>query len=288
MVMKPYGTTQNNDAMSALISFPSFDAALPFLHQFVLELVEAYRAGEVDSWNTLQRKVKTFFTPARMKQMEAIVPSWHKMASYQEGVTLVHMMCVFLGLYMMPEFLSMNHMQQQMMKWVILLHDIEKEPGHGKRDHAHAFRSAVTAARILPRLGFPSTSKYDSLIDDWSEFTRTAVTLTENSPDKIQDNRKLREILNGIEQMFGQNAPAALIIKTILFHLSVDMQLWPPAAPLMDEEVKRYFDRELVPMLRVMNLGDSEGWSIFHESRETLRNDTLEAFKKIERFISTK
>lgn len=277
---------QNNDAMSALSSFPSFDESLPFLHQFVLELVEAYRAGEVDSWNALDRKVKAFFTPARMEQMEAIVPGWHKMASYNDAITLVHVMCVFLGLYMMPEFLSMNHMQQQLMKWVILLHDVEKEPQAGKRDHAHAFHSAVTAARILPKLGFPITAKYDSLINEWSEFTTSAITKPENSTDIIQDNRKLPEILNGIEQMFGQNAPAALIIKTILFHLSVDMQLWPPATPLTNEEVKRYFDHDLVPMLRVMNLGDSEGWSIFHESREALRNDTLDAFMTIERLIS--
>ena len=110
--------------------------------------------------------------------------------------------------------------------------------------------------------------------------------MAENPPDTIQDNRKLPEILNGIDNMFGHNTPAVLIVKTILFHLSVNMKLWPPAAPLTDEEVRRYFDGELVLMLRVMNLGDSEGWSIFHESRETLRNDTLEAFKKIERLIS--
>jgi hypothetical protein len=63
------------------------------------------------------------------------------------------------------------------------------------------------------------------------------------------------------------------------------MKLWPPAAPLSDEEVSSYFDHDLVPMLRVMNLGDSEGWSMFDRSRETLRNDTLEAFKKIEQII---
>jgi len=271
--------------MSAFSSFPSFDEALPFLHQFVLELVEAYRANEVDSWSALDTKVKSFFNAECMDRMEALVPGWHKMASYQDGVTLVHVMCVFLGLYMMPEFLSMNHMQQQMMKWVILLHDVEKEPQQGKRDHAHAFRSAVTAARALPKLRFPVTTEYDSLINNWSEFTTSAITKSEHSLDVIQDNRKLPEILNGIAKLFGNNA-AALIIKTILFHLSVDMQLWPPAAPLTEVEVKRYFDPELIPMLRVMNLGDGEGWNMFHESRETLRNDTLEAFSKIEQIIS--
>ena len=271
--------------MNAFNQVPSFDDRLRFLNHFILVLVENYQSGKINSWDELDKAVKAFFTSKRMKEMEIIVPSWHKMSSYVDGVTLVHVMCVFLGLYIMPEFLSMNNEQQQMMKWVILLHDVEKEPEQGKRDHAHAFRSAVTAARILPRIGFPTTSNYDALIDDWSEFTRTAVALAENSADEVQDNRKLPEIISGIEKMFGPKSVGALVIKTILFHLSVDMQLWPPATPLTDADLKRYFECDLIPMLRVMNLGDGEGWSLFHESREVLRNDTLEAFKRIERLV---
>src|SRR5687767_4955621 len=274
--------------MSVFNQVPSFDDRLPFLHHFIIELVENYQSGKIDSWDELDKAVKIFFPSERMKEMEKIVPGWHKMASYDDGKTLFHVICVFMGLYMMPEFLSMNHRQQQMMKWVILLHDVEKEPQQGKRDHAHAFRSAVAAARILPKLGFPVTSEYNLLIDDWSEFTCNAITIPKNSLDSVQDNRKLPEILSGIERMFGYHTPTTLIIKTSLFHLSVNMKLWPPAAPLTDEEIIKYFDRELVLMLRVMNLGDNEGWSMFDPARETLRNDTLEAFKKIEQIISAK
>jgi hypothetical protein len=272
--------------MRPVQEIPSFDVYLPHLNQLVHELVGLYRDAKIRSWEDLEKQVNILFTPERMDEIESVAPAWRKMAAYDNGVTLVHVMCVFLGLYMMPEFLRMTKVEQQVMKWVILLHDIEKEPQQGKRDHTHAFRSAVTAARILPTLGFLRTAEYDALIDDWGEFTCTATTVPENSPDAIQDNRKLPKILDGIEQMFGHNTSGTLIIKTILFHLSVNMQLWPPAAPLTEEEIGRYFDRELVPMLRVMNLGDSEGWSMFHEARQTLRDDTLEAFKKIERLIS--
>ena len=86
--------------------------------------------------------------------------------------------------------------------------------------------------------------------------------------------------------MFEHNTPAALIIKTILFHLSVDMEPWPPVTPLTQEEVARYFDADLVTLLKAMNLGDSEGWSMFESSRESLRNATLVAFEKVERLIS--
>ena len=76
-----------------------------------------------------------------------------------------------------------------------------------------------------------------------------------------------------------------MIIKTILFHLSVDTQPWPPAAPLTDKEVIKYLDRDLVTLLSAMNLGDGEGWNMFGQDRESLRNEILEAFKKVEQLI---
>ena len=140
------------------MNFPNFDTRLPFLNQFIRELVDDYHAGKINSWDALDEKVKTFFTAERMGETDALVPGWKKMASYSDGVTLTHVMCVFMGLYMMPEFLSMTNEQQGIMKWVILFHDVEKEHQRGKRDHLHAFRSSVGAARTLPKLGFPVTS----------------------------------------------------------------------------------------------------------------------------------
>lgn len=268
------------------MNFPSFDDRLPFLNKFILQLVEGYHAGIIDSWEVLEENVKTFFTPERMNQTEIIVPGWRTMASYANGVTLAHVMCVFLGLYMMPEFQAMTTDGQQMMKWVILFHDVEKQPEPGKRDHLHAFRSAAAAARVLPKLGFPITEAYESVIDEWDVFTRSALSRLEHSSDDVQDNGKLPEILQGIEHMFGHNTPATLIIKTILFHLCVDMEPWPPATPLTDDEVASYFDRDLATLLKAMNLGDGEGWGLFDASRESLRNATLEAFKKVERLIA--
>jgi hypothetical protein len=267
--------------MSPIPAFPSFDIYLADLNLFILELVEAYQVGKIKSWDDLQEKVNAYFTPVRIQHTEILVPGWRKMASYVQGVTLVHVMCVFLGLYMMPEFLIMTQAQQQMMKWVILFHDIEKEPRNGKRDHGHAFRSAIAAAETLPKLGFSITSEYGLLINDWIDLTRSLTTKPENFPDYVQDNLKLPQILAGIERMFGHNTPAALIIKTILFHLSIDMQLWPPVTPLTDEEVRMYLDQDLIVLLRVMSLGDSEGWNMFQPDRESLQNAVVEAFKKV-------
>ena len=238
-------------------------------------------------WDDLEIKVKAFFTPEKMDQTAVIVPHWHKMASYADGITLVHVMCVFLGMYMLPEFLGLPTSQQEIMKWIILFHDVEKEIHQGKRDYPHAFKSAVEAAQRLPKLGFSTTNNYDQLIVGWSEFTLSSITLPEGSTDFIQDNHKLPVIVEGIERMFGHNTPAALIIKTILFHLSVDMDFWPPPAPLTNEEMKQYFDGELIPLLRIMHLADGEGWLMFDpKNRERGRLDTLKIFDRVEGLIS--
>jgi hypothetical protein len=268
--------------------FPAFEDHLPDLNTFIVGLAQSYQMGNLKSWKDLEKKVKSYFTPGRMEQVELVVPGWHKMASYAQGATLTHVLCVFLGVFRLSEFLNMTNEQQELMKWVILFHDLEKEPQPGIRDHTHAFRSAVTAAKTLPKLGFATTSQYPSLMGEWAAFTRLAVTKPAGSTGPIQDNRKLPEVLDGIERMFGHPTPAALIVKTILFHLSVDMGPWPPAAPLTGEEMSRFFDKDLVPLLRVMHLGDSEGWNMFEPDRELLRNSTLEAFERIEKTISGK
>lgn len=269
--------------------FPSFDLLLPDLNQFIVDLVEEYKAEKISSWEDLEERVNAFFTPEQMDRTEAIVPHWRKMASYADGLTLVHVMCVFLGSYMMPEFLGMSEYQQALMKWVILFHDVEKEHQAGKRDHVHAFRSAVGAAQSLPKLGFPTVTEYEALIDEWSAFTLAAVTLPEGSSNFIQDNHKLPQILDGIERMFGHNTPTALIIKTILFHLIVGGNDLPSPSPLTDEEIKKYFDSKLVSLLLVMNLGDNDGWTVFEpEVWGQWRMDTIEVFQRVEHLVQDK
>jgi len=275
------------DLMNTPQELPSFEDFLPDLHQFILDLVEDYNAGNIKSWDALEQKVKAFFSSEMMDQIDSIVPHWRKMASYEDGVTLIHVMCVSMGLYRMPEFLAMPAHQQGLMKWVILFHDLEKELPDGKRDYAHAFRSTAGAAHTLPKLGFPTTAEYDRLIDRWCELTRSAVTLPKNSSELIQDNQKLPQIVGGIERMFGQDTPATLILKTILFHLAIGGNDWPSPSPLTEEEIKRYFDSDLVSLSLVMNLGDNDGWNMFATANwEHGRMDTLNVFEQVERLIS--
>jgi hypothetical protein len=265
---------------------PSFNQRFPELHHFILRLVAEYQDAAITSWEDLESRVTDFFTPDRMEQMESVLPHWRKMASYREGVTLTHVMCVFLGLYMLPEYQSLTTVQQNLMQWAILLHDVEKEAKKGQRDTFHAFRSAVTAAQRLPAFGFQTTGEYEVQIAPWSELVLSACIRNEDTPEPIQDNRRYPEILAGIDQMFGNRSAAAAIVKTVLFHMSVTVvREWPQAAPLTIEEMTRYVDGDRLPLLKAMMLADNEGWSMFCPDRDTQRTDTLEAFGELEKLI---
>jgi hypothetical protein len=267
--------------------FPAFDDCFPDLNQFILELVEGYQDDKIKSWSALEKKVKTYFTVQRMDQMESVVRGWKNMASYSDGITLVHVMCVFLGLFMSPEFQRLTPRQKQLAKWIVLFHDVAKIHMRGEKDTTHAFRSAVLAARQLSHFGFSVTSEYDDLISSWSEFTSEAAKVSTDFPESIQDNDKLPEILSSIEKMFGEDTAGTLIVKCVLLHMSINVVTeWPQAAPLTEAEIKRYITGQLVPLLKVMMLADNEGWVMFSSERQQQRDETLQVFQRIEKIIA--
>jgi len=268
-------------------NIPPFDVQLDELNQFILRLVKEYQSGNITSWDDLEERVNNFFTGETMNKIEEKVPGWGKMASFSEGVTLTHVMCVFLGLFMLREFKALTPDQQQLAKWIVLFHDVQKEVEKGRRDPKHGFRSAITAANNIPKVGFIPTPEYDNLIHPWSVLTFSSVTIPENFSEPIQDNSKLPEILAGIDKLFGKNAPASLIVKGVLLHMSITVvDKWPQVAPLSEDEITQCVDTDLLPLLRVMMLADNEGWVMFYPEHRTKQyEETVSAFKKVEELV---
>ncbi len=268
--------------------FPSFDEHLHFLNKYVLQLVDAYNDGKINSWTELDKRVKLFFSKERMEQMDKLVPGWKKMASYSDGLTQTHIACVFLGVFMLPEYQALTPEEQQISKWIVLFHDLDKFHIKGKKDTMHGFRSGILAAHTLPKLGFPVTEKYHDVLDQWSELTLNAYVENTGETTPIPDNQKLPEILKGVDQLFVENSPASLITKTVLLHFSISVDPnYPTPAPFTDIEIKRFVTPEVLPLLRVMMMGDNEGWSLFKpEIRKKQYKDTQEAFEKMQGLIA--
>jgi hypothetical protein len=202
---------------------PTIEFYLPEMIAFVSGLAQDYQLGDIQSWQMMAERVHSFFTSDMLDEVDAIAPGWRDMSSYADGVTLVHVMCVFTGLLRCPEFQHAPSTQQELMKWIVLFHDIAKEVRDGQRDLTHGFRSAAKTGAILPRIGFTVTTEYGSLIEDWITLTNTAITKQGKSSVYVQDNRRLPEIIDGIDRLFGHNTPAALIVRTVLLHMSIDV-----------------------------------------------------------------
>jgi hypothetical protein len=261
---------------------------LPELIAQVRDLARKYAAGTLVSWEQMSEWVQWFFTPARLDQVEAVVPGWRAMASLAGGATLTHITAVLTALFLSPEYRRARAEEQALMEWIVLFHDIMKRGEPGKRDHVHGFRSAVNAGQALPALGFPVTDDYAGLIEDWARLTHSAITRPNGRTDEIQDNRQLPAIMAGIDQLYGQDASGALIVKAVLLHMSITVvQDWPQAAPLTEAEIEQYVSTPLFPLLQAMMLADNDGWALFDPGRkEQDRRETLARLAAIRRLRS--
>jgi hypothetical protein len=136
-------------------------------------------------------------------------------------------------------------------------------------------------------LGFVITDQYHDLLGSWSEFTDNAYRESEQAP--IPDNQKLPDILAGIDQLFGANAPASHIVKIVLLHISLSIDPhYPAPAPLTDAEIRCLITPELYPLLKVMMMGDNEGWSLFEPAvRKQQYHDAVAAFDRVHQIITS-
>ena len=90
--------------MSPYTPFPQIEAQLPELIDFVTRTAQAWEAGQLHSWQDMTQRVQTFFTPTMLEKVERVAPGWREMASYADGVTLVHTMCVLTALLVCPKY----------------------------------------------------------------------------------------------------------------------------------------------------------------------------------------
>lgn len=239
----------------------SIAEVLPEVWLFLEHLSAGMQSGSMQSTEELIERCRGFYTAERMAQIEAIVPGWQHMASYDQGKTLWHINVAMMALLQLDEYRSMPPSQQTVQQWIVFLHDLAKEPDGG-RDHRHGFRSAALVGRILPKLGFPVTAAYPSEFQAWFHLTDTATRFDEADKLHVQDNSKLPRILDGARRIFAEPTRTAVIV--IALHQSMtSLAAWPVQAPLTDDQIKAYVDNDLLPALLVLTLADSGGWNLF-------------------------
>jgi hypothetical protein len=270
--------------MGVFMFLPKIETILPELTQFTRQLARSYQRGEIQDWKNFIEQVRAFYTPAVMEKIERVSPGWIKMASYANQQTLIHMTSVFVALFLLPEYQHAGPEQQALMEWMELFHDIAKEAQPEIHDYIHGFRSAAVAGKALASIGFPLTPSYSAHIDEWAALTHNATVFDVAHNEMIQDNRKLPDIMAGIDLLYGSETPATLAIKAILLHLSLDIDPdYPTLAPLTDLEAKHYIDKLLSPYLKVLLLVDGDAWNLFdREAKQRSRVQTLAFFEEMD------
>jgi hypothetical protein len=266
---------------------PLVKTHLPELMHFTQQLAHEHLTGSLTNWRGFIERVRNFYTPAMMDKIELVVPGWAQMATYADQQTLIHVTSVLTALFLLPEYQEATLEQQALMEWMVVFHDVAKEAQSGQHDYIHAFRSAAITGRALGWVGFPTTMNYPAQIDAWCTLTHTAILYHETHQENIQDNRKLPEILGGIESLFGPNAAAGLVIKGVLLHLSIATDPeYPTVAPLTDDEIGRYIDTALYPLLKMMLLVDTDAWNLFDTAtQQHKRQQILAVFDTIGKSI---
>jgi hypothetical protein len=269
-------------------SIPRLEDRLPDLLEFVRTLARQIEAGEIQDGDALAGRIRGFYTPEQMAAIEAVAPGWEEMGAYADGTTLHHVTQVLIALQLLPEYRQASRYLQGLMEWSVLYHDLGKQVIAGQRDALHAFRSGTMAARTLPRLGFPTSEAYPVTLEPWSRFVVGASVVTPDGKGSMQDNRALPEILQGIDQLFGAESAAALIVQAALLHQSLNVvPEWPNPGSLTEAQVPACIRPDLVPLLEGLMLADSDAWQLFEpEKKAKFRASTLAVFATVRQAVA--
>jgi hypothetical protein len=262
---------------------PNLEDRLPEVFDFVRTLGRQIDAGELQDGDALLLRLRDFYTADRMQAIEAVAPGWQAMAAYADRATLHHITQVLIALERLPEYRQASQSHQAMMQWIVLFHDLGKQVIDGQRDSLHAFRSATMAARALPDAGFATSDAYPAEIEPWTQQVLAATTAAPDGRGWLPDNRALPEILQGLDRLFGEGSPASLIVQAVMLHQSLNVvPEWPSPCSLTDAEVPLCLRPELLPLLEIMMLVDSDAWQLFDPaSKAKFRRSTLAVFADV-------
>jgi hypothetical protein len=268
-------------------TIPQLNQRLPQLFDFVRTLARRIETAELRDGDELRRQLRDFYTVETMHDIEAVAPGWQAMAALADGATRNHITQVLVALQLLPEYRQASQDLQSLLEWTVLYHDLGKQVIAGQRDSLHAFRSATMAARTLPTMGFPASNEYATTLDPWTRLVLSASVPSPDGKGPIQDNRRLPEILQGIDRLFGADSGAGLIVQGILLHQSLNVvPEWPNPGSLADTEIPQCIRPQLLPLLEAMMLVDSDAWQLFDpESKARYRRSTLEVFVNVRRMV---
>jgi hypothetical protein len=92
----------------------------------------------------------------------------------------------------------------------------------------------------------------------------------ESGSGEMHDHTYLDDILLGIDDIFGCDTHAGVILYLVALHQSLpSLNEYPPAAPLDDHHIKQYISHDFLRLMEPLMLADSASYQMCHEQDRT-------------------
>jgi hypothetical protein len=248
------------------------------------EIASGMQAGKYSEWDVLMDHLSPLVEPDFIDEIDRTIPGWRKIATLHKGVTAKHTLLVLSSCLNLTEYQQAGPQTQRELEWSAVLHDLDKEKV--RSDTAHPFRSAAVVNRIMPMLGFALRTGLNPAYPElWSQLVLASQRA--DGDRMIHDHTRLRYIIAGLHDCWGEGTPAARILKAILLHQSLPaLKDWANAVLLTDEELAYSLTLADMEVLGPLMIADSDSWNIFDEPRTAylaeLRESNAETCRRIQ------
>lgn len=258
------------------MTIPLVMTELPQLASFIQHIKAEYDAGRFAGWAAFSQAVHAWYTPEHLRAIDQVVMGWEKMASYHDQQTLVHVTAAWVMLLGLPEYHALSDDDQNLAVWSVLYYAVDKIPHETEPDLTYAFRSAAMCGAGM--MGLEWVDAVEPLrLYMWHGTLTNARMFSPMHREYIQDNSKLSDIMEGVDDLFdGRDSPAGAIICTVMLHMSIAVtDAWSFAAPLSDDEIVHYISPRLFPLLQVLILADNLAQWLFDIDRQATEQQVL-------------
>lgn len=254
--MQPYGLTDWGKDLP-------FDNYFPYLMSKIKNLKnelhlprEFYLGERMEN----QRKYFVQYYP----EIEKAIPKWKWLKDQANCAICCHILRMFYCLLVDEYYSPLPEKEKNILKWVVILHDIAKRGDplipFGARDYTHPYTSAIEVLNTFLALydikGIPK--KVQENIKFIQDKLKAGII-----DDEYTDLSILDIVLKKAEETFGGKSFCFLVFKLVLMHqaLQTIKEFYQPTE-LSNDEICKYCDLDFLKLLKIIMIIDSLNYNL--------------------------
>ncbi|KAL4497404.1 hypothetical protein ABPG72_011339 [Tetrahymena utriculariae] len=178
------------------------------------------------------------------------------------------------------EFKNLSQVDQNILLWATLLHDICKigEPTIKGKDHCHPFKSGYETLKILNQLNFINLTEHQ--LQEWEFiFSQGYHPCKEEKGKFIHNNQIVIQVKQFLDQIYGNSLinPQKEVILLIFLHQSLSLiKEYPPKTPLEDNYYKLLLSDRFLDLFYFIAVHDSRSYKMCKPLNLTFKFSNLQ------------